>query len=209
MNEAQTIPSWLRWVGLLWLVIWLPLYLWAWGWQNMMHVCDIAVILGCLGLWFQSPLLVSSQAVSSLFAGVLWALDIGWRLVSGHHLVGGTEYMWDTHYALGIRLLSSFHIALPLAMIRSVQNIGYDRRALVFQSAIMGTLLIFSRFLPPQLNMNYSHQDPLFHRAWGPAPTHLALILAGTVGCLYWPTHLLLRRMFPAPATVTTGADNS
>lgn len=198
MSQAKTIPLWLRWAGLLWLVIWLPLYLWAWGWQNMMHVCDIAVILGCLGLWFQRTLLVSSQAISSLLAGVLWALDVGWRIVSGHPLVGGTEYMWDTHYALGIRLLSTFHIALPLVMIRSVQSIGYDRRALVFQSGIMAALLISSRFLPPQLNMNYAYQDPLFHRAWGPAGTHLAVIFVGAVAFFYWPADLLLRRMFPA-----------
>jgi hypothetical protein len=187
----------LRWFALVWLLAWLPIYTWAWGWENMMHVCDIAVILGCFGLWFQSPLLISSQALSSLFAGLLWSLDVGWRLVAGHHLVGGTEYMWDAHYPLGVRLLSTFHIVLPLALIWAIRMLGYQRRALALQSAIMAALLIFSRFLPPALNMNYAYLDPLLHRGWGPGPVHLAVIFVGAVGFLYWPAHLLLSRMFP------------
>jgi hypothetical protein len=189
----------LRWAALLWLLAWLPIYTWEWGWQNMMHVCDIGVILACLGLWFQNPLLVSSQAVNSLLVGVLWGLDVAWRIVTGHHLVGGTEYMWDTRFPLWVRLLSTFHLWLPLALLWAIRRIGYDRRALALQSAIMAAVLVFSRFLPPALNMNYAFQDPLFHRAWGPAPLHLAVILAGSVALIYWPTHLLLKTVY-APA---------
>jgi hypothetical protein len=189
----------LRLAALLWLLAWLPIYTWEWGWQNMMHVCDIGVILACLGLWFQTPLLVSSQAVNSLLVGVLWGLDVGWRLATGHHLVGGTEYMWDSRFALWVRLLSTFHLWLPLALLWAMRRIGYDRRALALQSAIMAAVLAFSRFLPPALNMNYAFQDPLFHRAWGPAPVHLAVILAASVALIYWPTHLLLKTAY-APA---------
>jgi hypothetical protein len=193
----------LRWAALLWLFAWLPIYTWEWGWQNMMHVCDIGVILACLGLWFQNPLLVSSQAVNSLLVGVLWGLDVAWRISSGNHLVGGTEYMWDTRFALWVRLLSTFHLWLPLALLWAIRRIGYDRRALGLQSAIMAAVLIFSRFLPPALNMNYAFQDPLFHRAWGPAPLHLAVILAGSVALIYWPTHLLLKTFYePAGGSV-------
>jgi hypothetical protein len=189
----------LRWAALLWLLAWLPIYTWEWGWQNMMHVCDIGVILACLGLWFQNPLLVSSQAVNSLLVGVLWGLDVGWRLATGHHLVGGTEYMWDTRFPLWVRLLSTFHLWLPLALLWAMRRIGYDRRALALQSTIMAAVLVFSRLLPPALNMNYAFQDPLFHRSWGPAPLHLAVILAGSVALIYWPTHLLLKTVY-APA---------
>src|SRR5260370_41603701 len=60
----------LRWVGLLWTVVWLPAYIRFWGWANLLHLCDIAVILGCAGLWWGSSLLISSQARISLSAGV-------------------------------------------------------------------------------------------------------------------------------------------
>jgi hypothetical protein len=189
----------LRWIALLWVLTWLPLNVRVWGWENMMHVCDVGVILACIGLWMGNPILISSQAVGSLSAGFLWCLDVSWRLFTGHHLVGGTEYMWDATYPLGVRLQSGFHFALPLVLLWAMRELGYDRRALGLQAAIAGVILILSRFLPPALNLNYAYQDPLFHRAWGPAPVHLAIILAGMVGLLYWPTHLLLSRMYPAP----------
>lgn len=193
---ANVMPV-LRWVGLLWLVVWLPSYIRVWGWANLLHLCDVAVILGCLGLWLQNPLLISSQALNALMAGVLWSLDVGWRLAAGRHLVGGTEYMWDARYPLWVRLLSTFHIVLPLALIWAMQTIGYDRRALALQAAVSAVLFIASRFLPPDLNLNYAFRDPLWHRAWGPAPLHLTIMLVALIALLYWPTHLLFSWMFP------------
>jgi hypothetical protein len=195
---AQLHPI-VRWFALLWIAVWLPVNVYAWGWQNMMHFCDVGAIIACIGVWKQDSLFVSSQAVGALFVGLLWSLDIGWRLVIGRHLFGGTEYMWDSHYALWIRLMSLFHIWLPLLLLWAMRKLGYDRRALAFQSALAGGLLVFSRYLPPSLNMNYAFEDPLLHRAWGPVPLHLAVILAGTILVLYWPTHLLLRWMYAVP----------
>jgi len=187
----------LRWVSLLWVAVWLPAYVRVWGWPNLLHLCDIAVLLGCAGLWWGSSLLISSQAVASLAAGVFWSFDVGWHLFTGRFLIGGTDYMWDTRYPLWVRLLSSFHIGLPLAMLWAMRKVGYDRRALALQAAIAATLFVLARFLPPELNLNYAYRDPIFHRAWGPAPVHLAVIFVGAVVLLYWPTHLLLSRMFP------------
>src|SRR5256884_9896770 len=68
--------------------------------------------------------------------GVLWSLDVGWRIATGHHLVGGTEYMWDAHYALWVRLLSCFHIVLPVVLLWALEILGYDRRALAFETSI-------------------------------------------------------------------------
>ena len=144
-------------------------------------------------------MLISSQAVSSLVPGVLWCLDAGWKLATGHYLVGGTEYMWDPHYPLAVRLLSLFHIGMPIALLWGLGRVGYDRRALAMQSGIAAGLLILSRFLPAALNLNYAYHDPLLHRAWGPAPVHLGVTFMVLVAVLYWPTHVLLRRLFPAP----------
>jgi hypothetical protein len=196
---TNTFPI-LRWVGLLWMLVWLPAYLRVWGWANLLHLCDIAVILGCAGLWWGSSLLISSQAVSSLAAGVLWALDVGWHLATGRFLVGGTDYMWDARYPIWVRLLSSFHIGLPVAMLWALRKVGYDRRALALQAAIAAGLFLAGRFLPPDLNLNYAFRDPLLHRSWGPAPVHLSVIFFGTLGLLYGPTHLLLARLFPVAA---------
>jgi len=189
----------LRWFSLLWMVVWFPAYFRVWGWANLLHLCDVAVILAFLGIWLANPLLLSSQAVSSLAAGLFWILDVGWRLVTGRFLIGGTDYMWDSRYPLWVRLLSTFHIGLPVVLLWTLRRVGYDRRALALQAAIAALLLIISRFLSAELNLNYAYRDPLFHRAWGPAPVHLAMIFIPLVVLIYWPTHLLLRWLFRAP----------
>ncbi len=195
---ARPFPI-LRWVALAWMIVWLPAYILVWGWSNLLHLCDIAVIFACAGLWLGNSLLLSSQAVSLLAAGVLWTADAGWRLLTGSYLVGGTEYMWDVHYPLWVRLLSLFHIGLPIVLLHALWKTGYDRRALAAQSAVAAGLLAISRFWPRQLNLNYAYHDPLFHRTWGPAPLHLGVTLAVLIAVLYLPVHLLLKKCFQAP----------
>ena len=187
----------LRWVALVWVGVWLPAYARAWGWANLLLWCDAAVILTCIGLWWGSGLLLSSQAVGTLGAGLLWGLDVGWRLAAGRHLFGGTEYMWDAHYPLWVRLLSLYHLALPVVLLWTLRKVGYDRRGLAAQSVIAAVLLGVSRFLPAGLNLNYAYRDPLLHRAWGPGPVHLAAIFLGLVVVVYLPAHGLLCRVFP------------
>jgi hypothetical protein len=194
---ANTFPI-LRWFALLWMIVWLPAYFRVWGWANLVHLCDVGVILSFLGIWLANSLLLSSQAVGALAAGVLWMLDVGWRLATGRFLVGGVDYMWDSRYPIWVRLLSTFHIGLPLLLLWTLRKVGYDKRALALQSAIAAVLLIASRFLQADLNMNWAYRDPVWHRTWGPAPAHVALTLIVIVVLIYWPTHVLLGRLFRA-----------
>jgi len=191
----------LRWFSLLWIAVWLPAYFRVWGWANLLHLCDVAVILTFAGIWLANPLLLSSQAVGSVAAGIFWFTDVSWRLVTGRFLVGGTDYMWDARYPLWVRLLSTFHIGLPLVLLWTLRRVGYDRRALALQAAIAAFLLIVSRFLSSELNLNYAYRDPIFHRAWGPAPLHFVVIFVPLVALIYWPTHVLLSWLFRVPGT--------
>src|SRR5580658_866015 len=195
---SATFPV-LRWFSLLWMVVWLPAYFRVWGWANLLHLCDVAVILTFAGIWLANPLLLSSQAVNSLAAGFLWVLDVAWRLTTGRFLLGGTEYMWDTRYPLWVRLLSTFHIGLPLVLLWTLRRVGYDRRALALQAAIAAVLLLLSRLLSAEINMNYAYRDPVFLRAWGPAPVHLAAAFIIIMAVAYWPAHFLLSWLFHAP----------
>ena len=188
---------WLRWAAVLWLAVWIPAYWTVWGWRNFFHLCDVAIVLTALGLWRGSAILLSSQAVGSLLADLAWCLDVGWRLLFGRHLFGGTEYMWDARFPLWVRLLSIFHVLLPLLLLSALRRVGYDRRGLLLQSAIALVLLGVSRLFGPALNLNYAYRDPLFHWSWGPAPLHLGILLAGFIGIVYWPTHRMLARFLP------------
>jgi hypothetical protein len=113
----RKLPLWIRWAVLVWLAIWIPAYWRTWGAANFLHLCDIAVILTCVGVLTNSALLISSQAVSSLLVDAAWALDAGWRLFRGRGLLGGAEYLFDAHYPLWVRMLSLFHIAMPVLLL--------------------------------------------------------------------------------------------
>jgi hypothetical protein len=189
----------LRWIALAWLLVWTPAYAQGYGWANFLHLCDLAVILTCLGLWLGSPLLLSTQAVSSMVVHVVWDLDVAWRAVSGRHLIGGTEYMWEERFPLALRLLSLFHLVWPPLLWWALRRVGYDRRALVAQSAFALVVLAASRAMLPELNINFAHRDPLWQRAWGPAPAHLAFMAIALAAVVYAPVHLLLRKAMPQP----------
>lgn len=188
----------LRWILLLWMVVWVPAYAQTWGWANFLLLCDVAMFLTFVGVWAKNRLLLSSQAVATLFAGVVWAFDVGWRLLTGRHLYGGTEYMFDVAYPLWVRLLSTFHLWLPLLLLWAVRRSGYDARGWLLQSAITVPLVIAGRFSDPAKNMNFAFADPVFDQQWGAAPMHIGVILFFIIAAIYWPTHLMLLRLCPA-----------
>jgi hypothetical protein len=188
-----------RWGALVWLLLWAPAYARGYGAANFLQLCDLAVILTCLGLWLGSPLLLSMQALSSLVIDVAWDLDLAFRAVAGRHLIGGTEYMWDARFPLLLRLLSLFHVAWPALLWWALRRVGYDRRALLAQVLLAIVVLAVSRVVRPDANLNFAQADPFLHRSWGPAPAHVGLTVAALVGVVYLPTHALLRRVMPPP----------
>jgi hypothetical protein len=189
-------PAWARWASLVWLVAWFSLYWHEWGLENFLHVCNLAIILTCLAISANNRLLLASQAVSSILSDLLWDLDVSWTFFQGHHLFGGTEYMWDTHYALWIRLISLYHFVWPLIVLLAVKQIGYDRRGLGLQAGIAALAVIAGRMANPALNLNFAFTDPIFRRQIGPVWVHLTLIWVVMVVVLYVPTHLMLRKLF-------------
>jgi hypothetical protein len=198
-RPCQKIPDWLRWLALLSLSTWFAAYWHAWGPANFLHLCDIAVILTCIGLYTNNPLLISSQAISSVLIDIVWTLDVATRLIFGRHLIGGTEYLFDATTPLWARLLSLFHIVLPFILLWSLARMGYDRRGWKLQSAILLPVLIASRFVTPDQNLNFAVKDPFLHRSYGPAPTHLAITFLFLVFVVYFPAHLLFSRVFSPP----------
>ncbi|HYB61125.1 MAG TPA: hypothetical protein VEH50_06575 [Methylomirabilota bacterium] len=198
-NHSVQFPV-LRWVGLAWLAVWVPCYARGWGWANFLHICDVAIFLTVLGIWVESPLLLSSQAVAVLVPDAAWCLDAGWHVVFGHALIGGTEYMWDPKIPLFLRLLSLYHLLLPVVLIWAVARTGYDRRGLWYGMATFAAALVASRAAPALQNINFAYLDPFLRRSWGPAPIHLAVVLAGATLLGFLPTDLALRRLTPPRA---------
>src|SRR5215831_15781894 len=105
---ANSIPDAVRWGALAWLAIWVPAYWHTWGAANFLHFCDLSVFLTCAGLFFESALELSSQAVATLAIALVWAIDATCKIFSGRYLLGGTDYLFDARYPLWVRLLSLF-----------------------------------------------------------------------------------------------------
>jgi hypothetical protein len=204
-STRNRIPVWLKWSALFWLFLWVPTYWHTWGAANFLHLCDVAVILTCIGLWTNNSLLVSSQAVSSLLIDIVWAADATWTFLTGRHLIGGTEYLFDAHFPLWVRLLSLFHVVMPFLLLWALHRLGYDRRGWRTQCGIAVPVLVAARFAArPPTNINYVYTDPFFHRAWGPAPLHLFAVLLFLTFVVYLPTHLVLQHLFSPPREAAT-----
>jgi hypothetical protein len=189
-------PLALRAGALVWLAVFLAVYWRTYGPANFLHLCDVAVILTCWGLWRGSSLLLSSQALSSLVVDLVWDLDLVFRASFGRHLIGSTEYMWDPRFALAVRLMSLFHVGWPVLLIWALRRVGYDRRAWLVQSLLAAVLLAASRLVLPEENINFAQRDVFFGRQWGPGAVHVAFTWMMLVGAVYWPTHRLLMKLF-------------
>jgi hypothetical protein len=196
----------LRWAALAFLAVYLPAYALAYGLANFLFLCNLSVILGAIGIWTTSRLLLSSQAVAVLLVGAAWTLDALGRVVLGRHLIGGTEYMWDPQWPLFTRLLSLYHVALPVALVHALRRVGYDARGYWLQAGIAIVMVGVGRLFGPQANINNAFVDPILKRSWGGALTHLAVVAGFLVLVAYPLSHLLLRALCGARQRALVGS---
>jgi hypothetical protein len=191
-SHSTRFPNSVRLLAAVWLAVWLPTYWYTWGVVNFLHFCDISVILTSAGFLFGSDLLISSQAVASLLVDAVWTVDVADKLLFHRAFLGGTEYMFDGHVALWIRLLSLFHVVMPPVYLWAIRRNGYDGRGFPLQCAIAFVAFIASRCTNPALNLNYVFADPFLHRQFGPATVHILVAEAFMVIVIYLPTHMAL-----------------
>ncbi len=198
---TRRIPRAVKIAYALWILFWLPVYLTAYGPQNMLWMCDAGNIIFLIALFFESPLLISSQVVGLLLVQIVWTLDFFSAWLFETHLIGGTEYMFDTARPLWLRSLSLFHVVLPPLLIWSVWRVGYDRRGWVLQTVIVWALLLVTFFFSdPSLNINWL-TDPLGDRPdWLPQPLVLPLMMLLYPLIVFIPSHYLLRRLVKPPS---------
>ena len=154
-STAHPFPT-LRWAVPVWLAVWIPTYAVVYGFGNFLHLCDVAIVLTCIGLWRGNALPLSMAALTSILIDLAWDVDLAWRLVTGRHLLGGTEYMFEPRFPLWVRLLSLFHLVLPILLLWALRRVGYDRRALALQSAVGLFFVAAARVVGPEVNVNYS-----------------------------------------------------
>jgi hypothetical protein len=174
------------------MAIWVPVYWLESGPANFLWLCDVANFVVLAGLWLESPLLLSSQAVSVLIIQTAWCIDWLGRLALGRHLLGGTEYMFDPAEALAVKLLSTFHLWMPLLLLWTVWRVGYHRYGWRFQTVVACIVLPLSTLPDPARNLNWVWRPFALEQRWLPSWAWVALCLALYPLVLYLPTHLAL-----------------
>jgi hypothetical protein len=185
------LPLWLKIVWTVWLLVWAPVYWHQYGAQNFFFFCDIGNLLIGIGLWLESALIFSWVACGLL----LYSIDLAGALLTGSHLIGGTEYMFDPGLSLAIRLLSLFHVAMPPLLLWAIWQLGYDVRGWKVQTLTAWVVVPINYFWHPEKDVNWA-RGLFFHeqhviRGWA----YLLLYLMVVPSCVYYPTHLLLKWM--------------
>jgi hypothetical protein len=72
------------------------------GPTNFLYFCDMSLIIALIGVWLESPLLVSMPTVGILAPQILWVADFALKFFSVH-LTGMTDYTFNTETSLLLR----------------------------------------------------------------------------------------------------------
>jgi hypothetical protein len=179
-------------------LVWATIYWRGYGPSNFLWFCDLANFLIIVALWTESPLLLSSQAVSVILPQTVWSVDVASRLVTGGHAVGVTKDVFDPSIALSLRLASLFHVAVPPVVLWALSRIGYDRRGWLLQTGIAWVVLPLGHLAAPDRNINFVRGPFESPQTLLPPIAYLLVLMIGYPLVLYLPGHLLLRSLLPA-----------
>ena len=186
------LPLWLKIAWTLWLLVWAPLYWRQFGLQNFLYFCDLGNILIGIGLWLESPLIFSWTASGLLFFQTLYTVDLAGALLTGRHIIGGTEYMFDPGLPLPIRLLSLFHVVMPALLLWAIWRLGYDERGWTYQTLTTWVVVPINYFWRPEHDVNWARGLFFHEQHTVPGPIYLLAYLAIVPALIYFPTHLFL-----------------
>ena len=186
------LPLWLKITWTVWLLLWLPAYWKTYGAQTFLYFCDLGNILIGLALWMESPLIFSWQAVGLLVFQTLYSVDLIGAAILGGHLIGGTEFMFDSGIPLAVRLLSLFHVVTPPLLLWAVRKLGYDERGWKLQTFVTWVVVPINFFWRPEFNVNWAHGIG-HEQKTVPGIAYLLAYLILVPALVYYPTHLLLR----------------
>jgi hypothetical protein len=190
--RVMRIPLWLKLLWTAWVLVWVPVYWRAYGLQNFLFFCDLGNLFIVAGLWFESPLIFSWQATSLLLFQTLYAIDLAGTLATGRHWIGGTEFMFDPHVPLWIRLLSLFHVVVPPLLLWAIWRLGYDQRGWKYQTLTAWIVVPINYFWRPEFDVNWA-RGPFFHEQHAiPGLLYLLLYLITVPTVVYFPTHRCL-----------------
>jgi hypothetical protein len=191
-TAVMRIPLWMKIAWTAGVIVWIPLYWRQYGPQNFLFFCDLGNFFIAAALWLESSLIFSWQACGLLLFQTLFVIDLAGAVISGHHFVGGSEFMFDPHIPLVIRLLSLFHVITPPLLLWAIWRLGYDPRGWKFQTLSAWIVVPINYFWHPEADVNWA-RGPFFREqhlvaGW----IYLLVYLLAVPALVYYPTHRLL-----------------
>jgi hypothetical protein len=189
----RRIPRWLKVLYTLFVLVLVPVYTLEYGLGNFLWFSNVALLTTVAALWLESRMLAGMMLLATLIPEAGWMVDFFTRLLTGYHLFGLTAYMWDVQIPLFVRVLSMYHIPLPLLLLWLVWRLGYARRALLYQTGLAWLVLLATYALTdPDRNVNYAFGFPEPGDVL-PQPWHLLAVMVVLPVAIYLPTHVVLR----------------
>jgi hypothetical protein len=193
---VELVPLWLKIVYTLFVGVLVPVYWIHWGPRNFLWFSDIALLTTAVALWLESSLLASMMTLAIALPELAWNADFFARLLTGRHVLGLSDYMFDASKPRFLRALSLFHLGLPIVLLWTVVRLGYDPRAWAFQTVVALVILPLTYALTdPADNVNWVYGPGSKRQTWLSPRVYLALVMVFFPLVIYLPTHLLLRAL--------------
>lgn len=189
MTERR-ISSLLKGSLSLFIAILIPSYWMQYGPSNFLWFSDVALFLTYLAVVFENSLFAGMAAIGGLLLEVLWIIDFFGFLLFGIRITGLTDYMFDSQISMWIRGLSLFHIPLPFFLLWLIARLGYERKALIYQTFLAwGVILVTWLVTDPKENINwvFSYQD------FQISPILYLCVEGVLVSLIYFVTHQFLK----------------
>jgi hypothetical protein len=198
---AAQLPLWIKLVYSAFVCVLVPVYWVKYGPANFLWFSDIALFLTLVALWWENSLIASMMALAVVLLETGWNVGFFGRLIFGVDVTGLAAYMFESHRPLYLRALSLFHVVLPVLLVWLVWRLGYDRRALLWQTALAWVVLVASYLVSrPQDNINWVYGFGTTPQKWMPPLAYLGVMMVAFPLLVYLPSHLLLARFFALPA---------
>lgn len=178
------------------MIILIPIYWYFYGFKNFLWLSDIGLFLTVLALWTNSVLMMSIAAVEMFFFELIWNLDFWMILFFDISKIKLADYMFDSQYPIGLRLLSLFHIFMPIIWISYLYSFGYDANAIYYAIFLFWIILLLTYFFTdPSQNINWIfwpkvHNIRISQFAW------LLLLAIGFPLFDFLSTHYLFLKLF-------------
>ena len=187
----------LKYFFTLFLIILIPVYWYNYGIQNFLWFSDIGLFLTVITVFTGNNLPISMAAVGLIILESIWTLDFFLDLCTKYNLIDLADYMFDIRLPLSLRLLSLFHLMLPIIWIYYLYKKGYDTRAFKYFTVLFWAVILITYFFTPIAdNINWVFL-PEKHNLKFISPSLWALLLFIVPPfLLFLPTHLIYKKIY-------------